>query len=122
MSYNEVTLKNIGNGAAVKKFEHELKNAFANCYDPNTDTKVGRKVTLTVVLTPDPKREKVGVIFKAESKLAADSAGEDHFVLVRDKANPGMPKAFVDDSEQLLIDDYGEDVRRINKDEEGNGN
>lgn len=103
-NWQEATLMAIGDGKAVAMFDHELRRAIGNCKDPNTDTKAKRKVTLEVTLVPDPSRQNIGVTFQAKSSLAADSPGEDHMVLTQGG------KAFVNNAQQLLIEDYEEKV------------
>jgi hypothetical protein len=103
-NWEEATLLSIGGGQAVAMFDHELRKAIGNCKDPNTDTKQKRKVTLVVELLPDASRQNIGVTYQAKSALASDSAGEDHMVLAQ------SGKAFVNNAQQLLIEDYDEDV------------
>ncbi len=105
-NYEEASLIAIGDGQAIKKFDYELKKAIENCKDPNTDAKSTRKIVLEVKLIPDANRENVAVTYQAKSTLASDSAGEGHMILARDKA-------YINNSRQLLIDDYENDVTEI---------
>ena len=42
--FRKVSLTNLGNGAAVELFDHELQKVLANIDDPNTDPKEKRKI------------------------------------------------------------------------------
>lgn len=69
--YQPVTLANINGGAAVELFERELESVLKNCADPNTKPDAKRKITLTVVVQPDEKRELLAFAVEAKSTLAA---------------------------------------------------
>jgi hypothetical protein len=112
--FEKASLLTIGGGGAINKFDHELNQAIDNCRDPNTDTNKARKVILEVTLVPDATRQNVAVEYVAKAKLAPDSKGQDQLILTRDKA-------FVNNAQQLLIDDYEKDVAKLEgREETGN--
>lgn len=68
---SSVSLANIGNGAALERFDHELKKVLANIKDPNTDPKKARKITLEIVLQPHGDRLGMQAHISCNSKLAS---------------------------------------------------
>lgn len=80
-----VSLENLGGGAAVEMFDHQLKRVLENVQDPNTPWKTPRRVTLTVIIQPDEGREGATVQVAAESKLVAPASYKTQFMLGRGK-------------------------------------
>ncbi len=68
---DEVTLVNLGDGAAVEMFGYELVRVLRNIRDPNTDAEAVREIKLTVAIKPDQQREMGKYSIKVSSKLAA---------------------------------------------------
>ena len=69
---DKLSLKNLGNGAAIEKFDHELAKVIGNIIDPNTDPKATREIILKVKLTPDDYRANCVTSVEASCKLAKD--------------------------------------------------
>lgn len=67
---NKVSLVNIGGGAAVEKFDQELKRAIDNILDPNTIPDVKRVITLKLEIKPDKNRDFGPATIHCDSKLA----------------------------------------------------
>lgn len=66
----DVTLDNVGGGAAPQLFERHLPEILANIQDLNTDAKKARKITLEVVFNPTPDREAATVVVRSKVSLA----------------------------------------------------
>lgn len=64
-----VTLERIGNKMAPALFNRELEQVLANIVDPNTDPRGKREIVLKFKFKPSEKRDQVGVLIEATSKL-----------------------------------------------------
>ncbi|MCM3620483.1 replication terminator protein [Sutcliffiella horikoshii] len=67
---NIIDLNNFSEGALAERFNQELQKILENIADPNTDAKKVRKLTLTVSLKADDKRDVVLTSVVAKSTLA----------------------------------------------------
>jgi len=65
-----IDLNNFAEGALAERFNEELQKVLENIADPNTDVKKVRKLTLTVSLRADEKRDVVFTSVLAKSSLA----------------------------------------------------
>lgn len=63
-------LETLREGAAVERFNDELRVVFANMVDFNTDHKTKRSITLTVEFIPNEERTGFAERIKCVSKLA----------------------------------------------------
>lgn len=66
-----VNLSNIGNGAAMERFDFELSKVMANIKDVNTDSGKKRSITLTVTFIPHGDRSGMQTVIDCTSKLAS---------------------------------------------------
>lgn len=80
-----MSLKSIGNGAAIELFDVELKRALENIMDPNTEPKKARTITLKVTLKPDEEREYASITIQAVSSLAPIQPYSSHCFLGKDR-------------------------------------
>ena len=69
-SSEQVTLENLGHGAAMEMFQAELERVIANIADPNTKPDAPRSVTLKLKLKPAKDRSMCDAEISCESKLA----------------------------------------------------
>lgn len=71
---SEINLMDFADGAVAERFNLELRKVLDNIADPNTDPKKVRKVTLTVSLKADDKRDiaSVGIVAKSTIVPAKD--------------------------------------------------
>ena len=83
MGASGISLVDIGQGAAVEKFDHELQQALDNIQDPNTPARKARKVVLTVTITPDEEREMGKVRIEAKCVLPAPEPSDIKWFLGR---------------------------------------
>lgn len=65
---NVLSLANIGQGAAIEKFDLELERCLKNILDPNTESGP-RDVVLKVTLKPNEKRNLVEIEVHCKSNL-----------------------------------------------------
>lgn len=65
-----INLSNFADGAVAERFDHELRKLLENIADPNTDAKKARKLTLTLTLKADDKRDIAAVSIQAKSTIA----------------------------------------------------
>ena len=68
-----VTLGNLGDGAAIEKFNDELQKVLDNIIDPNTKADMVREIVLKVRLKPDENRNVAAISIVCGCKLAPDS-------------------------------------------------
>lgn len=65
---DKLKLSQMASGAFEEQIGIELDKVLHNIKDANTDPKKARKITITITLKPDEKRELVG--FEVQSKAA----------------------------------------------------
>ena len=65
-----VDLNSFADGAMAERFNQELQKVLDNIVDPNTDPKKVRKVTLTVSISSNDKRELANVSVQAKSTMS----------------------------------------------------
>jgi len=67
---DQISLINLGGGAAVEKFQIELNQVLANIMDVNTD-EGKREIVLKVEFKPSRDRDACDIRIHCKSKLAA---------------------------------------------------
>jgi hypothetical protein len=70
----KASLKNLGNGAVIERFDRELSEVLENVLDLNTDAKIKRHILLKVVITPDEDRDFGIIEVQTSTKLAPMSS------------------------------------------------
>ncbi|MFF1538400.1 replication terminator protein [[Kitasatospora] papulosa] len=116
-----ITLDSLANGGVVERFEQELAKVFANIGDPNTSAKAARKISLSLTIKPDEKREIAEVTIQATTSLAPSK--ELMTTIIMDRDNDGkvvgaelkssmQGQTFLDDDGDLA-DDTGNKNKRI---------
>lgn len=99
----QITLSNIGGGAAVEKFEDEFRRVVDNILDPNTPAKATRKVVLTIEIKPSADRSFGPVTVSATSKLPPRKSFSTVAFFGRDG---GDPVAFEENPAQVTVQDF----------------
>lgn len=64
------SLLQMAKGAIQERVDYEVSRVVDNILDMNTEAKVKRKVTLTIVMVPDEDRQVVKIEASAKSSLA----------------------------------------------------
>ncbi|AWP28748.1 replication terminator protein [Paenibacillus sp. Cedars] len=117
----KITLESLANGGVVERFDQELAKVFANIGDPNTNAKAARKISLSLTIKPDDKREVAEVTVQATTTLAPSK--ELMTTLIMDRDNDGkvvgaelkssmQGQTFLDDDGDVR-DDTGNKIKRI---------
>lgn len=82
--YEDVTLVNLNNGAAVELFDLELRRVIENIEDENVKPDAVREITLKVTIKPNEDRDLAAVAISCKSKLAATKPHGHYMTLVYD--------------------------------------
>ncbi|WP_203362418.1 replication terminator protein [Bacillus sp. REN10] len=64
-------LNSFADGAMAERFNQEMQKVIENIMDPNTDPTKARKVTLTISVKSNDKRELINVAVQGKCTLAA---------------------------------------------------
>lgn len=80
-----MSLKSLGQGAAVELFDVEMQKALENIVDPNTDPKKARTITLKVTMKPDEEREYASITVQVSSTLASIKPYATHCFIGKDR-------------------------------------
>ncbi|WP_167578542.1 replication terminator protein [Jeotgalibacillus proteolyticus] len=67
---NIIDLNTFAEGALAERFNREMQRAMENIADPNTKPELKRKVTMTVTLEGDEKREVISTDIQVKTILA----------------------------------------------------
>lgn len=78
------SLDDLMDGAALQRFNKCLREVLANIFDPNTDAKKTRKITLTLTIKPDKSRDTAKFYLDCRSSLAPIEPREANIFLSRD--------------------------------------
>lgn len=81
---NLVNLETFAGGALAEQINSELEKVIENIYDPNTDQKKARKLTLTITFKPYNKRNGASVSIQAKSTLSPVIPTETNIMIDKD--------------------------------------
>jgi hypothetical protein len=87
----DVSLNNLAGGAAIERFDLELKHCLENILDVNTEAKKKRSITLKVIFAPSDDRDFASVDISCVSSLAPLESFASRLYIGRD--NDGKPVA-----------------------------
>ncbi len=93
------SLANLLGGAAIERFDDELRAVLENCLDPNTG-EGARTITLKVKLKPTEDRTRAYVLLTCTSSLVAPAGVASLVYLGKDR---GEPVAYEYNPEQLKL-------------------
>lgn len=94
----QISLVNIGGGAAVEKFDYELERVVKNLLDPNT-TDAKRTITLKVKFKPQKGREACDIEIECSSTEAPCEAYETMAYLGLGRS--GKPEIYESNPQQM---------------------
>ena len=77
-------LSKIAGGGVQVKLNRALKQVADNILDPNTDSKKKRKVTLTITIAPNDKRDAADTLVEVKTSLAPEIGVPSTMLLGRD--------------------------------------
>ena len=107
-----MNIANIANGALVEQVDIEIERVLANIMDPNTDTKIQRKITIVLNFKCDDDRDVSDVRFITKSVLAPQRAIVTRIAFDRDSKGTIIVEEMVKNSMrgQMGINEFGEIV------------
>ncbi len=120
----EITsLSEMANGAVNERFNYELQKVVENICDPNTDPKKKRKITLTMVIEPDAKREQAHISIETKTTLAPYQPDLTTLIIGVDKngqqtareLKSGIKGQTFIDEENDISDDVGNKIVKFNE-------
>ncbi|HDR7795348.1 TPA: replication terminator protein [Bacillus luti] len=79
-----IDLNSFANGEVAERVNDELYKVYENIADINTDPKKPRKITITLTLSSDKRREVLNCKVQAKSTLAPTEEVESQIVIKRD--------------------------------------
>ncbi|MFC4768712.1 replication terminator protein [Effusibacillus consociatus] len=116
-----IDLTNFADGAVAERFNLELKKVLENIADPNTDPKKARKITLTVTVKADEKRDIANVSIQTKTVVAPAREIETKIVMDYDNTGSvvgaelksGVKGQMFIDADGEVADDKGNKVVRF---------
>lgn len=120
---NIVNLNTFAEGALAERVNTELQKILTNIADPNTDAKKARKLTLTITLKGDEKRDVVFASVVAKSTLAPAKEIESKLIMDLDskgkvtgaELKSGIKGQTYMDDQGDVADDQGEKIISFKK-------
>ncbi|HJF32798.1 MAG TPA: replication terminator protein [Sporosarcina psychrophila] len=111
-----IDLNNFADGGVAEKVNIELQKILENIADPNTDPKKTRKVTVSITLKANDKRNLVDVSVEARSTIAPPKSIETALIIDRDtdgsvtgaELKSGVPGQMYVDNHGEVLDDKGQ--------------
>lgn len=107
----EVSLISLSGGAAVEKFDDELRRAVENILDPNTSPTAARTINLKVTLKPTAQRDRVIVGINVASKLTPHDGTATQMYVGKDPKTQQV-LAFEDDPKQVTVQSFIEQQKK----------
>lgn len=107
------SLDDLMNGAAVQRFNKCMNEVLMNIFDPNTDAKKTRKITMTLTIKPDKARDSAKFYLDVRAALAPVEPFEVNTMLSRDDRGNVSATEFGNQLPgQTDIDDAADDVQQ----------
>lgn len=78
-------LDELMDGGVTERFNAELKRVLENVFDPNTDAKKKRGITLTISITPNERRDAAEFKVDVKSTLASPTPNVQTVFLNKDE-------------------------------------
>jgi len=106
---SNINLSNLANGSVAERIDIEIQKVLENIADPNTDARKARKLTVTLTLKADEKRDVAHVSVATKSTLAPAKSIETKFIMDRDNAGKVVGAELKSSAKgQHYIDDDGD--------------
>lgn len=106
---DKLTIANLAKGALVEQFEAELEKVLGNIIDPNTDPKKARKITMTLEIKPNDKRNMADVKFQTKSALVPANTVSTAIIIDKDsQGNVAAAELGQEVYGQLQLDEKGD--------------
>lgn len=121
MSQHSIDLNKFADGAVAQKVERELQNVINDIHDPNTDPEKARKITITLTLTGDEKREYIDTKVDVKASLVGHKPAstkmimgkQDGKVTARELVSGKKDQMFFDTADNVVKTDIGEPVSEV---------
>lgn len=118
-----INLNNFAEGAVAERFNMELQNVLNNLADPNTDAKKARKLTLTLTIKGNEKRDIANVDIQTKISLVPAKPIETQMIIGHDgnkvvgsELKSGIKgQTYVDVDTGEIKDDVGNDIEESPK-------
>jgi len=104
--FTEMTLENLGHGAAAILWQNAMNAVLKDIDDPNTEPKTVRKITLELTIKPTNSRRAADMSMQVKYKLAGHRGVEGAFLLSRGR--DGQLRAHQGDARQMEFDNPAE--------------
>lgn len=106
---NEINLNSLAEGAVAERVGIELQKLAANVMDRNTEWKKARKLTLTITIKPNEKREIGSVDIDVKTTLAPAMGVSTTIIFGMDNAGNAHAAELVSgQKDQMMIDNDGD--------------
>lgn len=123
MSQHSIDLNTFADGAVAQKVERELEKVIANIHDPNTEADKKRKITITLTLSSDDKREYIDTEVEVKSTLVPTKTASTKMIMgkqngklaARELVSGKKDQMFFDPTEGVVKTDVGETVTEDGK-------
>jgi hypothetical protein len=113
-----IDLNTFANGALAEKVNIEMQKALDNIADPNTDHKKARKVTVSITLKANEKRNLANVVIDTKSTLVPAVGVETDLIIdytpsgeiTGKELKSGIPGQSYISSDGEVLDDAGQPI------------
>jgi len=112
----QLSLANIGNGAAVALFDEQLQKVLDNIKDLDTPAEAVREVAIVVKIKPNINRNMADIAYVADCKLARRSPLASNILIDRKKSGQVIAAEMLAgglDPDRALIPGVEEEVERL---------
>lgn len=105
----KIDLTNFADGAVAERFDQALQQVLENIADPNTDPKKARKITVTLTVKADEKRDIANVSIQTKTALTPAKEVETRIVVGMDGGGKVVGAELKSGSKgQMFIDSEGD--------------
>ncbi|WP_339316906.1 replication terminator protein [Paenibacillus sp. FSL R10-2734] len=105
----EINFNNLAEGAVGERLNIEMQKLAANVLDPNTNWKNVRKLTLTIAIKPNEKREIGSVDIDVKTALAPAKGVSTTIIFGMDNEGKAQAAELVSGvKDQMMIDNDGD--------------
>jgi len=123
MSQPSINLNTFADGAIATKVERELERVIANIHDPNTEAEKKRKITITLTLSADEKREYIDTEVEVKSTLVPSKSASAKMIMgkhegkltARELVSGKKDQMFFEAVDGVVKTDIGEPVEEDGK-------
>lgn len=123
--HKHINLNEFAGGALLERVNMELGKVLENIQDPNTDATKKRKVTITLDIEPNERRELANIVTTVKSSFAPLTAvtgslmiGHDGKRVIGKELKSSMPGQYMMDVESgQVVQDDGSPIEELKKED-----